>query len=223
MALIEYFPPTEPWLDEVYRDNHILVINKPSGLLSVPGNRPEYADSAMTRVQQKYGFTEPAHRLDMATSGILLFALSKAAEKELKRQFRDREPKKHYIAVIYGKLGDKVGDRGTMDFPLVCDWENRPRQKICYERGKKAMTHYEVLAYDERNNTTRVKLTPITGRSHQLRVHCLALGHPIIGDKFYANPLARSLAPRLYLHAERLTITHPISGELMTFTAKPAF
>lgn len=85
------------------------------------------------------------------------------------------------------------------------------------------MTHYEVLAYDEQNNTTRVKLTPITGRSHQLRVHCLALGHPIIGDKFYANPLARSLAPRLYLHAERLTITHPISGELMTFTAKPAF
>lgn len=222
MALIEYHPPQEPWLDEVYRDNHILVLNKPSGLLSVPGNRPEYFDSAMTRVQQKYGFTEPAHRLDMATSGILLFALSKAAEKELKRQFRDREPKKHYIAVIYGKLGEKVGEVGTMNFPLVCDWENRPRQKICYERGKKAITHYEVLAHYP-NNTTRVKLTPITGRSHQLRVHCLALGHPIVGDKFYANPLARSLAPRLCLHAESLTITHPISGEPMTFTAKPDF
>ena len=222
MALIEYHPPLEPFLDEVYRDNHILVINKPSGLLSVPGNRPEYFDSAMTRVQKKYGFTEPAHRLDMATSGILLFALSKAAEKELKRQFREREPKKHYIALLWGKLGDKVGDTGKMNFPLICDWENRPRQKICYEHGKKAITHYEVLEYLP-NNTTRVKLTPITGRSHQLRVHSLALGHPILGDKFYANPLAKSLAPRLYLHAESLTITHPITGERLTFMAEAEF
>ena len=217
MALIEYHPPLEPFLDEVYRDNHILVINKPSGLLSVPGNRPEYFDSAMTRVQKKYGFTEPAHRLDMATSGILLFALSKAAEKELKRQFREREPKKHYIALLWGKLGEKVGDTGKMNFPLICDWENRPRQKICYEHGKKAITHYEVLEYLP-NNTTRVKLTPITGRSHQLRVHSLALGHPILGDKFYANPLAKSLAPRLCLHAESLTITHPITGETYSAT-----
>lgn len=222
MALIEYNPPVEPWLDEVYRDNHILVINKPSGLLSVPGNRPEYQDSAMVRVQQKYGFTEPAHRLDMATSGILLFALSKQAEKELKRQFREREPKKHYQALVWGKLGEKVGDTGTMNFPLICDWENRPRQKICYERGKQAVTFYEVLAHYS-NNTTGVKLTPYTGRSHQLRVHCLALGHPIVGDKFYANPLAKSLSPRLCLHAEALTITHPITQEVMTFEAKPEF
>ncbi|MDO9945120.1 bifunctional tRNA pseudouridine(32) synthase/23S rRNA pseudouridine(746) synthase RluA [Glaesserella parasuis] len=222
MALIEYNPPVEPWLDEVYRDNHILVINKPSGLLSVPGNRPEYQDSAMVRVQQKYGFTEPAHRLDMATSGILLFALSKQAEKELKRQFREREPKKHYQALVWGKLGEKVGDTGTMNFPLICDWENRPRQKICYERGKQAVTFYEILAHYP-NNTTRVKLTPYTGRSHQLRVHCLALGHPIVEDKFYANPLAKSLSPRLCLHAEALTITHPVTQELMTFEAKPEF
>lgn len=222
MALIEYNPPLVPFLDEVYRDNHIIVINKPSGLLSVPGNRPEYYDSAMTRVQQKYGFTEPAHRLDMATSGIILFALSKAAEKELKRQFREREPKKHYIALVWGRLGEKVGERGEIDFPLICDWENRPRQKICYERGKNAITHYEILAHNP-DNTTRVKLTPVTGRSHQLRVHCLALGHPIIGDKFYANPLAKSLSSRLCLHAESLTITHPITGELMTFTAKVGF
>ena len=222
MALIEYNPPVEPWLDEVYRDNHILIINKPSGLLSVPGNRPEYQDSAMVRVQQKYGFTEPAQRLDMETSGILLFALSKQAEKELKRQFREREPKKHYQALVWGKLGEKVGDTGTMNFPLICDWENRPRQKICYERGKQAVTFYEILAHYP-NNTTRVKLTPYTGRSHQLRVHCLALGHPIVGDKFYANPLAKSLSPRLCLHAEALTITHPITQELMTFEAKPEF
>lgn len=221
MALIDYRPPLEPFLDEIYRDNHILVINKPSGLLSVPGNRPEYFDSAMTRVQKKYGFTEPAHRLDMATSGILLFALSKAAEKELKRQFREREPKKHYQALVWGKMGE-VGESGTMNFPLICDWENRPKQKICYERGKQAVTFYEILA-TEPNNITRVKLTPHTGRSHQLRLHCLALGHPILGDKFYANPLAKSLAPRLCLHAQSLSITHPISGEPMTFTADPEF
>ncbi|QGM80217.1 bifunctional tRNA pseudouridine(32) synthase/23S rRNA pseudouridine(746) synthase RluA [Otariodibacter oris] len=222
MALIEYNPPTSPWLNEIYRDNHILVINKPSGLLSVPGNRPEYQDSAMARVKQKYGFTEPAHRLDMATSGILLFALSKQAEKELKRQFREREPKKFYQAIVWGKLGDQVGETGEINFPLICDWENRPRQKICFERGKQAVTFYEILAHYQ-NNTTRIKLTPYTGRSHQLRVHCLALGHPILGDKFYANPLAKSLAPRLYLHAQSLTITHPITGESMTFECEPEF
>ncbi|WP_301098369.1 bifunctional tRNA pseudouridine(32) synthase/23S rRNA pseudouridine(746) synthase RluA [Otariodibacter sp.] len=222
MALIEYTPPTTPWLDEIYRDNHILVINKPSGLLSVPGNRPEYQDSAMTRIKQKYGFTEPAHRLDMATSGILLFALSKQAEKELKRQFREREPKKFYQAIVWGRLGNHVGEAGQISFPLICDWENRPRQKICFERGKQAVTFYEILAHYP-NNTTRVKLTPYTGRSHQLRVHCLALGHPILGDKFYANPLAKSLAPRLYLHAQSLTITHPITGKPMTFESKPEF
>ena len=216
MALIEYHPPLDPFLDEVYRDNYILVINKPSGLLSVPGNRPEYFDSAMTRVQKKYGFTEPAHRLDMATSGILLFALSKAAEKELKRQFREREPKKHYQAIVWGHLEK---DYGEVNFPMICDWENRPRQKICYERGKKAITQYEVLAHLP-NNTTRVKLTPITGRSHQLRVHSLALGHPILGDKFYSHPQAKAMSPRLCLHAEELTISHPITGETMTFNAK---
>lgn len=222
MALIEYNPPQTPWLDEIYRDNHILVLNKPSGLLSVPGSRPEYQDSAMVRVQQRYGFTEPAHRLDMATSGILLFALSKQAEKELKRQFRDREPKKHYQALVWGKMGKTVGEQGTINLPLICDWENRPRQKICFERGKQAITFYEILAHYP-NNTTRVRLTPYTGRSHQLRVHSLALGHPILGDKFYANPLARSLASRLCLHAEYLAITHPITHEPMVFESKPEF
>ena len=219
MALIEYNPPQEPWLDLVYRDDYIAVVNKPSGLLSVPGNQPQYYDSAMSRVKEKYGFCEPAHRLDMATSGILLFALSKAADRELKRQFREREPKKYYQALVWGHVAQ---DHGVVELPLICDWENRPRQKICYERGKKAITHYEVLAHLP-NNTTRVKLTPITGRSHQLRVHSLALGHPILGDKFYANPLAKSLAPRLFLHAESLTITHPITGERMTFTAEAEF
>jgi len=219
MVLIEYNPPQEPWLDLVYRDDYIAVVNKPSGLLSVPGNQPQYYDSAMSRVKEKYGFCEPAHRLDMATSGILLFALSKAADRELKRQFREREPKKYYQALVWGHLEQ---DHGVVELPLICDWENRPRQKICFERGKRAVTFYDVLQRYP-NNTTRVKLTPITGRSHQLRLHMLALGHPILGDKFYAHPQAKALSPRLCLHAESLQIQHPITGETMEFTAPVCF
>ncbi|WP_290521389.1 bifunctional tRNA pseudouridine(32) synthase/23S rRNA pseudouridine(746) synthase RluA [Aggregatibacter sp. oral taxon 458] len=219
MALIEYNPPQEPWLDLVYRDDYIAVVNKPSGLLSVPGNQPQYYDSAMSRVKEKYGFCEPAHRLDMATSGILLFALSKAADRELKRQFREREPKKYYQALVWGHLEQ---DHGVVELPLICDWENRPRQKICFERGKRAVTFYDVLQRYP-NNTTRVNLTPITGRSHQLRLHMLALGHPILGDKFYAHPQAKALSPRLCLHAESLQIQHPITGEMMEFTAPVGF
>lgn len=133
MALIEYNPPQEPWLDLVYRDDYIAVVNKPSGLLSVPGNQPQYYDSAMSRVKEKYGFCEPAHRLDMATSGILLFALSKAADRELKRQFREREPKKYYQALVWGHVEQ---DHGVVELPLICDWENRPRQKICFAQAK---------------------------------------------------------------------------------------
>ena len=219
MALIDYNPPQEPWLDLVYRDDYIAVVNKPSGLLSVPGNQPQYYDSAMSRVKEKYGFCEPAHRLDMATSGILLFALSKAADRELKRQFREREPKKYYQALVWGHVEH---DHGVVELPLICDWENRPRQKICFERGKRAVTFYDVLQRYP-NNTTRVKLTPITGRSHQLRLPMLALGHPILGDKFYAHPQAKALSPRLCLHAESLQIQHPISGETMVFTAPVGF
>ena len=219
MALIDYNPPQEPWLDLVYRDDYIAVVNKPSGLLSVPGNQPQYYDSAMSRVKEKYGFCEPAHRLDMATSGILLFALSKAADRELKRQFREREPKKYYQALVWGHVEQ---DHGVVELPLICDWENRPRQKICFERGKRAVTFYDVLQRHH-NNTTRVKLTPITGRSHQLRLHMLALGHPILGDKFYAHPQAKALSPRLCLHAESLQIQHPITGETMVFTAPVGF
>ena len=219
MALIDYNPPQEPWVDLVYRDDYIAVVNKPSGLLSVPGNQPQYYDSAMSRVKEKYGFCEPAHRLDMATSGILLFALSKAADRELKRQFREREPKKYYQALVWGHVEQ---DHGVVELPLICDWENRPRQKICFERGKRAVTFYDVLQRYP-NNTTRVKLTPITGRSHQLRLHMLALGHPILGDKFYAHPQAKALSPRLCLHAESLQIQHPISGETMVFTAPVGF
>ena len=199
-----YNPPTDPWLHVLYQDGHIIVVNKPSGLLSVPGKALEHHDSIMSRIKADFPDAESVHRLDMATSGVMVVALNKAAERELKRQFREREPKKTYIARVWGKLEKP---QGLVDLPLICDWPNRPKQKVCYETGKSAQTFYEVLEYEE--NATRVKLSPITGRSHQLRVHMLALGHPILGDRFYAHPQARALAPRLQLHAQELFITHP--------------
>jgi len=151
----------------------------------------------------------------MATSGVIVVDLTKAAERELKRQFREREPKKQYVARVWGHP-EKT--EGLVDLPLICDWPNRPKQKVCYETGKAAQTEYEVLELAV-DNTARVRLKPITGRSHQLRVHMLALGHPILGDRFYASPEALAMAPRLLLHAETLTITHPAFGNTMTFRA----
>lgn len=217
--LLEYHPAQSPWLITLYQDKDIVVVNKQSGLLSVPGKAPEHKDSIITRLARDFAFVESVHRLDMATSGIMVVALSKQAERELKRQFRDREPKKYYIARVFGHL---LQDKGAIELPLICDWPNRPKQKVCFESGKSALTEYEVLERAN-DNTTRVKLIPFTGRSHQLRVHMQALGHPILGDKFYAPPEAKALAPRLLLHAQSLTITHPITGELMTFSCDPDF
>lgn len=190
-----------------------MVVNKPSGLLSVPGRLEEHKDSVMTRIQRDYPQAESVHRLDMATSGVLVVALNKAAERELKRQFREREPSKTYVARIWGH---PAAGKGLVDLPLICDWPNRPKQKVCFDTGKAAQTEYQVLEYLN-DNSARVSLKPITGRSHQLRVHMLALGHPILGDNFYAHPDAKALAPRLLLHAESLTITHPKFGNSMTF------
>lgn len=190
-----------------------MVVNKPSGLLSVPGRQEEHKDSVMTRIQRDFPAAESVHRLDMATSGIMVVAMSKAAERELKRQFREREPEKTYVARVWGHLAE---EKGVIDLPLICDWPNRPKQKVCFETGKPAQTGYEVLARDD-GNSTRVRLKPVTGRSHQLRVHMLALGHPILGDNFYAHEDAKAMAPRLQLHAEMLTITHPKYLTPMTF------
>ncbi|MDU6410451.1 MAG: bifunctional tRNA pseudouridine(32) synthase/23S rRNA pseudouridine(746) synthase RluA [Yersiniaceae bacterium] len=214
-----YNPPLEPWLQILYQDYHIMVVNKPSGLLSVPGRAEEHQDSVITRVQRDFPLAESAHRLDMSTSGVLAVALTKAAERELKRQFREREPKKSYLARVWGHVAD---DEGLIDLPLICDWPNRPKQKVCFETGKTAQTLYQVLSRDE-DGTSRVRLTPITGRSHQLRVHMLALGHPILGDNFYAPPEAKAMANRLQLHAETLTLAHPHYHTSMTFRAPADF
>ncbi|CCQ42015.1 ribosomal large subunit pseudouridine synthase A [Yersinia enterocolitica] len=196
-----------------------MVVNKASGLLSVPGRAPENKDSVMTRIQADFPTAESVHRLDMATSGVIVVALTKAAERELKRQFREREPKKSYIARVWGHLAQ---DEGLIDLPLICDWPNRPKQKVCYETGKPSQTLYQVLSRDA-DGSTRVKLSPITGRSHQLRVHMLAIGHPILGDGFYAHPEAKAMASRLQLHAQELCITHPEFGTVMHFKCEPEF
>lgn len=214
-----YNPPRDPWLLILYQDEHIMVVNKPSGLLSVPGRAPENKDSIMTRIQADFPTAESVHRLDMATSGVIVVALTKAAERELKRQFREREPKKSYVSRVWGHLAQ---DEGLIDLPLICDWPNRPKQKVCYETGKSSQTQYQVLSRDT-DGSTRVKLSPITGRSHQLRVHMLAIGHPILGDGFYAPPEAKAMASRLQLHAQELCITHPEFGTVMHFKCEPEF
>ncbi len=219
MLMELYNPPLDPWLHILYQDEHIMVVNKPSGLLSVPGRLEEHKDSVMTRIQRDFPQAESVHRLDMATSGVIVVALTKAAERELKRQFREREPAKQYVARVWGH---PAAEQGMIDLPLICDWPNRPKQMVSVELGKPAQTEYQVLAYDA-DNSARVQLKPITGRSHQLRVHLLALGHPILGDRFYAHEEALAMAPRLQLHAESLTITHPAFGNSMTFRQPAEF
>lgn len=219
IMLFRYQPPLIPWITQLYCDEQIIVVNKQSGLLSVPGKALEHQDSIITRLLRDFLFVESVHRLDMATSGVMVVALTKHAERELKRQFREREPKKSYVARVFGHPKE---DHGSVALPLICDWPNRPKQKVCLETGKLALTYYEVLERSP-NNTSRVKLTPLTGRSHQLRVHMHALGHPILGDKFYAPAEIKTQAERLLLHAESLTLTHPTTGKNMTFSCVADF
>ena len=212
-----YNPPCKPWLEILHQDKDIIVINKPSGILSVPGRDPIHYDSIWSRIKAEHPNSQVVHRLDMATSGVMVYALRKSAESELKRQFRDRETHKVYYARVAGHVKQDT----SVNLPLICDWPNRPKQKVDHQIGKPSLTHVEVVSYGKRS--TLVKLTPITGRSHQLRVHMMALGHPILGDGFYADPLAKSLADRLLLHAASLSFTHPYSAEPLTFDAEVPF
>lgn len=217
--MFTYSPPLLPSIIPLYSDAHIIVVNKQSGLLSVPGRALEHRDSIITRLQRDFAGAESVHRLDMATSGVMVVALTKQAECALKKQFRERTVQKNYLACVFGHV---VPNIGSVDLPLICDWPNRPKQKVCIATGKPAFTRYQVLARLP-NGTTRLKLTPVTGRSHQLRVHMQALGHPILGDKFYANASVCAMAKRLLLHAETLTIQHPQSGQQITFCCPADF
>jgi len=215
-----YAPPLSPWLDIIYQDEAIIVLNKPNGLLSVPGRLPEHNDSIASRVCQQYPEANIVHRLDMATSGILLMALTKQAQSHISRQFQQRTTNKHYLARLEGI---PTGDRGSVDLPMRCDWPNRPRQIIDFELGKSALTHWQIIAKDEVNNVATVKLKPVTGRTHQLRLHMQALGTAILGDEFYASSVGVKATSHLQLHAAMLEITHPLTNEVIKFTAPSPF
>ena len=218
MAIVNYAPPMRPYLNIVFKDEHLLVLNKPSGLLTVPGKALEHKDSLELRVQRVYPTAKIVHRLDMATSGLLVMALDKDTHRQLSEQFELRQTRKTYIARVYGEVS---GERGSVDLPLICDWPNRPKQMVCQQRGKPSLTHWRVL---ERNdNSTRMELTPVTGRSHQLRVHMLSLGHPILGDRLYAHSDALAMAQRLQLHAQTLGFTHPVTELPLELSAPVPF
>ncbi|WP_319530051.1 RluA family pseudouridine synthase [uncultured Cohaesibacter sp.] len=216
--LVDYCPPQEPYLSVLYADEHIAIIDKPSGLLSVPGKDEAHWDCVEFRAQKVLGDARIVHRLDMDTSGIMVLALNDASHRNLGRQFEKRKVQKSYIARVWGVMAE---DAGHVDLPLICDWPNRPKQMVSFEHGKKATTDWEVLARDERS--TLVRLTPHTGRSHQLRVHMQSLGHVIMGDRFYAEGDALASADRLLLHAERLGLIHPAIGAWMDFVSPCPF
>lgn len=211
-----YSPPDTP-LEVLHEDHEIVVVNKPAGLLSVPGKGAHLADCLLARVQEAFPTALLVHRLDRDTSGVIVFGLTPHAQRHLGLQFEKRQVKKTYVARVWGKLEPKTG---TVDLPLIVDWPNRPRQKVCHETGKPAVTDWRVQRYGK--NETRVRLMPKTGRSHQLRVHMLSLGHVILGDPLYAEGPAAEF-PRLMLHSEELRLRHPDGGGGMKFRAAVPF
>jgi len=188
----------------LYEDDDLVVVIKPHLLLSVPGRHPINRDSLISRLQLRYPEAKAVHRLDLDTSGIMVVPKHASSLSELARQFQQREVEKEYTAIVWGELKD---DTGTVDLPIATDWPNRPKQKICADTGKSAVTHFEVLARDA--NSSLVRLRPITGRSHQLRIHMASLGHPILGCDMYAHDEALHSASRLLLHATRLKFRLP--------------
>ncbi|MEJ6399192.1 RluA family pseudouridine synthase [Yoonia sp. 208BN28-4] len=211
-----YAPPTDP-LVVLHDDHEVLLVDKPSGLLSVPGKGEHLSDCLISRVQAVFPQALLVHRLDRDTSGVMVFALTPHAQRHLGLQFEKRQTQKTYVARVWGEMADQTG---TVDLPLIVDWPNRPRQMVCHKTGKQAVTDWRVLR--ARNGESRVRLKPKTGRSHQLRVHMLALGHPILGDPFYATGAARDY-PRLMLHSESLQFRHPDGGKGMRIRAKVPF
>ena len=206
-----YDPPPDSGLNVIHADDQILVLSKPSGLLSVPGNRPDLQDCMEMRAQKRYPAATTVHRLDRPTSGVFLMALNKESHRRLGIQFEKRKTSKRYKAIVSGIVSE---DQGRIIQALRTDWYNRPKQMIDNCLGRDATTDWKVL--DRYENETRMELKPVTGRSHQLRVHMQWLGHPIVGDEFYAEESDQ--ADRLMLHAEKLEIFHPATNERMTFS-----
>lgn len=202
----------------MHADDSLVVIDKPAGLLAVPGRGSDKADCAVVRVQRRFPDALVVHRLDMSTSGLLAFARGIEAQRVLSRAFETRAVDKRYVALVHGELPHESGE---IDLPLAADWPNRPRQVVDRLRGRPSLTRWRVLAREP--GRTRVALEPVTGRSHQLRVHLLALGHPIVGDALYAPADVQAMAPRLLLHACRLALPHPRDGAPLVVESAPPF
>jgi tRNA pseudouridine32 synthase / 23S rRNA pseudouridine746 synthase len=211
-----YIPPDTP-LEVLHRDHEILVVNKPPGLLSVPGKGEHLSDCLMSRILAVFPEALLVHRLDRDTSGVMIFALTPHAQRHLGLQFEKRQVRKTYLARVWGEMAETTG---TVDLPLAVDWPNRPRQKVDHAVGRAAVTDWRVVRIED--GTTRVRLYPQTGRSHQLRVHMAEIGHPILGDPFYAEGPARAF-PRLMLHSESLRLRHPDGGAGLSFSAPAPF
>ena len=217
-TLKNYQPPMEPYLAVLHVDADILVVDKQSGLLSVPGKDPSLWDCVEYRARQTWPTAGMCHRLDKDTSGVLVLALNKRAHGFIGSQFEHRQTTKSYVARVAGIV---EADSGLVDLPLATDWLNKPRQRVDYDNGRPAQTKWEVI--EREADATRLRLVPLTGRTHQLRVHMKAIGHVILGDAFYAEGEALAAADRLQLHAAELGFTHPTTKEFMTFVAPTPF
>lgn len=204
----------------LYVDEQLVVLDKPAGLLAVPGRGADKQDCLSARARALWPDALVVHRLDMATSGVFLMARGLHVQRVLSRAFAEREVDKRYLAVVAGRLGD-VDAEGVIDLPLAADWPNRPRQQVDLAHGRPSTTRWRVVAADDA--TTRVELEPVTGRTHQLRVHLQAAGHPMVGDALYAPEAVQALAPRLLLHATRLALPHPATGEPVAFASTAPF
>ena len=209
--ILQHFDYNPAWI--LFEDDDLIIANKPSGLLSVPGRGEEKRHCFLQVLSDHHGTLEVVHRLDMDTSGIMVYAKHKESLRHLSRQFQDKLTQKTYLARVSGILNENFG---KICLPLRCDWERRPLQMICFNHGKYAETHYQVIQQTPTN--ALVQLTPITGRSHQLRLHMKYLGHPILGDNLYADPISLKQSERLCLHAHSLGLTHPRTGESLFFS-----
>lgn len=213
-------PPCAAELEILATDTHYVVVNKPPGLLSVPGRDPRNRDSVYARLLEQGLDPVIVHRLDLETSGLMVVGRTPLAASRLGWQFQHRKVKKRYIAIVDGLV---EADSGEVDLPLIVDWENRPLQKVCHQTGKQALTRWAVLGRDHAGRQTRLELEPVTGRSHQLRVHMMAIGHPIMGCQFYAPDDICRASERLLLHAEQLTFTHPATDTMTGFKRAAEF
>lgn len=211
---MHYVPPADNGLELIYSDDSLLVVNKPAGLLSVPGRGADKQDCLALRIQNEFSNALIVHRLDMATSGLLVFARNMDMQRRLSEMFRERHVSKQYIARVTGRLASTSGE---IDLPLGADWPNRPRQRVDFDTGKPSLSRYRLMDYCAAGNASRVLLAPVTGRTHQLRVHLRAIGHPIIGDTLYGGQTAE----RLMLHASNLVFS--LDTKPLTFNCAAPF